>query len=597
MHGVPLTDEQIRQMKVFILENGPKWNQLGDIITKPANALKLFFLNYKKKYGFDDALLEYYEKHPNEDKRLISSDGAESDMSASSSDERDANSDTASAESPGNQNHKEVCNTSISSSKTLVRPVEDDRLIPPLNQPPKRQKTQEEYDSSATETADEENESSPANRHSPKVIHYPFTGPNGPRSDSNVRDIISNVIEKAIKDQSIGLPPPIAKPTSFTPDGRTDVSFVKEYRNENLRITTANQGKLESLPSISIVNIPEGVAQIQHHKHASLNLTSQISATITPVSQKTSHYMSTKNELEPQTLDLSVKKTVREHFPPPAHINSQTAALTIYRNDTVTPSGSTHNAHLQVVPQQPMSYSAYHHDMGRSSKSPSSYSTGVPPITLSPTPHNICAIKPMQQPISQTPPSKGKITPKLSPKIGQSQQNMSLKGSITHGTPVSSSQTIIVPSSTSSVTRFDNIFRQTPPSGSEKSGSITQGTPVHLTASHMPDKRMYDYYKSNRQSPAQNTSQQGSPQSSFGGLYNRVAFTDHPQLSSKQIIMNDYLTSQQMIGQQSRNSRPDKEPPRSSHSMSSSPATIYYGDKDRNRAEYVNRSSPADRNR
>lgn len=586
IHGVTLTDDQILKTKTFIKENGPKWMQLSEMLCKPPNAIKSFFQNYKTSYGLDSALKEYYEKHPSENKHLDSSDGEESDMSASSSDEREINSDTASAESPGNQNNKE--NTLNISVKELLKPEKDNRLIPPLNQPPKRQKTQEEYDSSATETADEENESSPANRQSPKVIHYPFSGlSNGPRNDSNVRDIIGNVIEKAIKDQSIGLPPPAAKSTSFAPDSKSEITFVKEYRNDPTR--ARSQVKADNLPTISIVNLQEKSAQMLGQAQKN----NFISTTITPVNQK--GFLPGTNikiDSEPQTLDLSVKRAVREHFAAPVQMNSQTSGITIYRNDSATPSGQLHSS--QSLSSQNQNYTPYSHDMGRSSKSPSGFQTV--PVPLSPTQqHNLCSVKSIQQPMSQTPPpGKNKITQKLSPKTSQTQQPLNIKGSITHGTPVSSSS-VMISSVSSPSSRYDSIFRQTPPG--EKSGSITQGTPVHpMAPSQFPDKRIYDYYKSNRQSPASNiSSQSGSPQSgNFGNLYNRSsAFIDHPQLSSKQILLNDYITSQHMIG---RGSRSEKDTPRGCHSVSTSPAAIFYNEKDRNRPEFM-KTPPADRNR
>lgn len=583
IHGVTLSDDQIIQMKTFIKENGPKWTTLSEILCKPPNAIKAFFQNYKTSYGIDNALKEFYEKNPNESKHLESSDGEESDMSASSSDERDINSDTASAESPGNQNNKE--NTSSISVKESLKPDKDNRLIPPLNQPPKRQKTQEEYDSSATETADEENESSPANRQSPKVMHYPFSGlPNGPRNDSNVRDIIGNVIEKAIKEQSMGLPPPTAKGIPFAPESKSEITFVKEYRNDPPR---RSQVKCDNLPTISIVNLPDKAAQVISHAQKN----NFIATTITPVNQK-GFLSNIKIDAEPQTLDLSVKKAVREHFAAPGQMNSQGTGITIYRNDSITPSGQIHGS--QNLSSQNQNYPPYLHDMGRSSKSPSGFQTV--PVPLSPTQqHNLCSIKTVQQPLSQTPPpGKNKVSQKLSPKSSQSQQPLNIKGSITHGTPVSSSA-VMISSVGSPSSRYESIFRQTPPG--EKSGSITQGTPVHLGPSQFPDKRIYDYYKGNRQSPAQNiSSQAGSPQSgNFSNIFNRSpAFIDHPQLSSKQILLNDYITSQQMIG---RGSRSEKETTRGCHNVSTSPAAMYYSEKDRNRPEYMNRTPPADRNR
>lgn len=175
-------------------------------------------------------------------------------------------------------------------------------------------------------------------------------------------------------------------------------------------------------------------------------------------------------------------------------------------------------------------------------------------------------------------------------------------GSITHGTPVNSNnQQILIQGPTTLSPRFDGILRQTPPSG-DKLGSITQGTPVHLPPHHLTDKqRVYDYYKNSRQSPAQ-PPQQPSPQAAtFGSPYQvrpagPYAIEQPAQLSSRQIIMNDFITSQQMHGQQARG-RSDKESPSPrSASVAGSPASLYYAEKEqqRQRAEYLSRASPAE---
>lgn len=135
-------------------------------------------------------------------------------------------------------------------------------------------------------------------------------------------------------------------------------------------------------------------------------------------------------------------------------------------------------------------------------------------------------------------------------------------GSITHGTPVSAS---------GQQQRYDSggLLRQmTPPQQPphKEGGSITQGTPVlHHLYPH--DKRagaVYEYYK--RLSPSGNSNTgagayvpppyQGGPPSS-GFTYPRPAYPTEQQMSSRQIIMNDYITSQQMHGPPRR--LPEKE--------------------------------------
>lgn len=693
--GTNLTEEEIAKFKTLLQDVGPKWPQLAESLNKTAVALKSFYFHYKKKYSFDLAVTEYYKLHPSEERRAAITDGDESDLSTSSCDEREGGSDTASAESPKiavvqSNLAKDEGSMAITVSATPVGKAsfEDDRLLPPLGQAPRKQKTTEEYDSSATETADEENETSPGNRQSPKVLHYPghttitmvpnSSMQNGPRDGIgsemnsrdvlNVRDVMLNVIERSLKS---GQQPPPTKPLNVGGSGpltkgpimdtRADITYMREYRNDVPKMQQQHQpppnltpqpahpqnappshqlrtSQPEGLATLSVVNSHGHTQQIlSQHAHP---IATQIAATITPVQAPSSqqqpqqlttgqqqppgtHDMqkdnmvvySSRSEPEPQTLDLSIKKPQRDNFPPPAHSKPiPGSGVAMYRSDP--------HATVQSIVSQNSTFLGYHpHDPhNRPSKSPSVFVSAVPSsgqisITQQPPPaqhsiqnlrvHNVGQQHPqaMVQPL----PGKSKATPKLSPKIQQHQspnQPGGPKGSITHGTPVNSSgPSILVQGPATLSPRFDGILRQTPPT-SDKLGSITQGTPVHLPSHHLNDKqRVYEYYKNSRQSPAQPGQQQASPQAppTFGSPYQvrapgNFSIEQPQQLSSRQIIMNDYITSQQMHGQQVRGGRSDKESPSPrSAGVAGSPASLYYGEKEqRQRAEYLSRSSPAE---
>ncbi|XP_055538502.1 nuclear receptor corepressor 1 isoform X2 [Wyeomyia smithii] len=708
--GTNLTEEEVTRMKKLLQDVGPKWNHLSETLNKTPVALKSFYFHYKKKYGFDLALTEYYKQHPGEDRRAAMTDGDESDMSTSSSDERDGSSDTtASAESP---NNSVPCNATkeeiITVSETLAPPpltknFEDDRLLPP-GQPPRKQRLTEEYDSSATETADEENETSPANRQSPKVLYPPLGSvnpvisvhhtslQNGPRgndvsSPQNVRDVVLNVIERSLKSSMM---PSSTKPPPMK--SINDLSFgPRDYRDMS-KSGSFQRPPPEGMATLSVVN-SHGHAQSPIISHP---ISSQIQATITPVPQQTPQSLAQNQQIqpslqqqqqamqsqsqgmhpsqqqqppqqqqpisssghekdisvvylreEPQTLDLSIKKHQRDNFPPPAHnsklptsassqptpppphSSSSSSTVTVYRSDNFPP--PSHQQ--QNIPSHGAPYGlSYHDSMGRPTKSPSGYITtapGGPPISLSQGPGGLSSQPSSvvgrggqipQQTISLTPPpvKKQQNVPKLSPKMQHQvqsamqqppPQSLGPKGSITHGTPVNSAgQQIIVPGQTTLSPRYDNILRQTPPSSNDKHGSITQGTPVHMSAHALPDKRAAYEYKSynNRQSPAQVSQPptQGSPQApQFTYTRTAPSFTLEPQqLSSRQIIMNDYITSQQMQGRSaagSAGSRPEKESPspRSVPNIANSPAALLYAvaERERNsRPEYLSRASPAD---
>lgn len=651
--GTNLTDDEIIKFKSLLQDIGPKWSQLAETLGKSVVALKSFYFHYKKKHSFDLAVTEYYKLHPSEEQRSAITDGDESDLSTTSSDEREGGgSDTASAGSPKTTSSQQDSKKDDTSEATATNLNADDRLLPPAAQPPRKQKTTEEYDSSATETADEENETSPGNRQSPKVLAYPnqttitmvpSTVQNGPRdSELNIRDVMLNVIERSLKT---GQQPPPPKPSmaamSKQPmhDVRSDISFVREFRNEMSKsqpmpsLSNASQHQPPSLHQQRTAT-QEGLATlsvVNSHGHLLSQHPHMIAATITPVQSQASSQPSSvqsthghdtqkdglaaysRNEPEPQTLDLSIKKPQRDNsFPPPAHSKPIPGnTVTTYRSDP-------HMIPQNIPPQNP-TYLGYHHDHNRPSKSPSVFVSNVPgsiSISQQPPPaqhsmqnlrvHGNQQLHPQQIPQQTTiTQSKTKASAKLSPKLQHpNPQQSGPKGSITHGTPVNSSgQPILVQGSTTLSPRFDGMLRQTPPN-SDKLGSITQGTPVHLPTHHLPEKRVYDYYKNSRQSPAQPSPQQASPQApTFGSPY-QVRATSGPfvieqpqqQLSSRQIIMNDYITSQQMHGQQVRGGRSDKESPSPrSAGVAGSPASLYYAEKEpRQRAEYMSRASPAE---
>jgi len=260
------------------------------------------------------------------------------------------------------------------------------------------------------------------------------------------------------------------------------------------------------------------------------------------------------------TLDLSLKKprlqqdynhSMQLHKPP---------TVTLYRPEP--PPGAYYHPH------------ASHPEQGRGAKSPLIYAS-------SPRPQ--APITPKMNKVTVPPPH-----PKLSPKLSSMGTSSHKGGSITHGTPVSTA-------------RYEGLLRQMTPPGNptvtgvapnasergggsainagsavpgtpkDTGGSITQGTPVLPFAIDKRGTPMYDYHRTIRHSPVTSggnvpppppgqgpTNQTASSAvvvSHGGGQYNSYS-SGRPQymeqLSSRQVIMSDYITSQQMQTQQMR---------------------------------------------
>lgn len=150
----PLTEEEVQTFRKQLQEIGPKWSQLAEQLNKPATLLKTFYFHYKKKYGFDQVVNDYYKVHANEDRRPVT-DGDESDVSVTSSDDNgsdtlksevDKNSETVKVEIGVKHELNAPINLQAPPAKDLItaKPEPsstnqssiDDRLLPPLGQPP-----------------------------------------------------------------------------------------------------------------------------------------------------------------------------------------------------------------------------------------------------------------------------------------------------------------------------------------------------------------------------------------------------------------------------------------------------------------------------
>lgn len=447
------SEEEFGKLKAALSEFGSNWQLIGEQLNKPAQKVKMFCAANRKRL----------KGCLGDDRKPTLSTDEESGSSTSSCEESlldgdRHSSDTASAaESP---------------------PVQGSG-----DNPAKRV----DYDSSATETADEAQ--TPDHYHGSATI-TPVTNDGQSRQNASlsVKDLVLNMIEISLMKNSgtqQALPNP---PTSgITPtissilnNDSNDVTIVSEYNLNNIN------------------NQPRTQPQQRSDLNLAKLVNPLIAATITPVSgpiptqPQPESVKSSRDDLivlqvpdgrEPETLDLSIKKP-REP-PPPAHSKLQPQS--------------------QQQPQIHRSEPSYMYHQER--KNPA-FAMRSQPKLPSPKPAN--------------------------PKAG----------SITLGTPV-----------LTQTSRYD-VLRQIPEA---KMGSITQGTPIQMPH-NIQDKRVYDYMNKR---PSMNPQQNQIQQPQYPGQYRQAAYTMEQQLNSRQTIINDYITSQQMLGR--RNEKPQYYPTNSPH--------------------------------
>uniref|UniRef100_A0A1B6DW30 Nuclear receptor corepressor 1 n=1 Tax=Clastoptera arizonana TaxID=38151 RepID=A0A1B6DW30_9HEMI len=469
------TEEETEALKKGIKEHGNRWSEVSRVVgsSKTQHQCKNFFFNYRKKLGLDQILQEYNKTHLGEERKPTLTDEEESGSSTSSCDElislsMIADSDTASAASPSHTfiNEQSIEETKDTTNEALgVHENNRSKTIAPLITGNK-----DDFDSSATETADEGQgggETEGGRVGSPKVQ-------GAAASPLTVKDLMLGVIERQLMKNHTQVPGAdgsLAGPApTISSILKTDHNFLKSREGNS------------SLATLSLVNcqpaeLPkEGLVVVQVQQGLR------------------------EREPEAVTLDLSIKKPrdyqeasspqiKQQQQPPPTSTHHGVSA---YRTSQTT---------LPVPPQADPNY--YHHQVS-------------------------------------SPQLASKLSPKLSPGLLGAAGVGKAGGSILHGTPVSSPVTYNTNSQ-----RYEtssNLLRQlTPPHASTKEtpvGSITQGTPVHQRNIY-PGSSSNEYYSGN------SGVKRAAP--SAPGFYppRPPAYSLEQQ---RQLIMNDYITSQQMPG-------------------------------------------------
>ncbi|KAJ8956379.1 hypothetical protein NQ318_015117 [Aromia moschata] len=462
-------DDDVAKLKAAVAELGGNWQLIGERLGKPPHQVRSFYAANRKRLNLEGCL---------------------GDRKPTLTDEEESGSSTSSCEEP--MRERGHSNSSDTASAAESPPVQGANSIPIKK---------EDYDSSATETADEAqtpDHYQASATITPVAVVVDCQPQRQNTSPLSVKDIVVGVIENSFKknaaslqaagaqQQTQTLPPSVGMaPTinSILNNDPNEVTIVSEYSLNNVVVSQQQQ---------------RAQAAQQQQQKTDLNLakiTPLIGATITPVSGpiqaqpvQLEPAPSAKDDLivlqvqdgrgEPETLDLSIKKPREPPPPPPAH--------------------SKHQLQQQMHRGTEAAY-IYHQER----KSPAFSSLRAQPKLPSPKPAN--------------------------PKAG----------SITLGTPIISQPR-----------GYEGLLRQMPDA---KMGSITQGTPIHMPH-NMPDKRMYEYFNKRGAQMAAAPPAQPPPQPYPGQQQYRqyAAAVDQQlssqQLTSRQIIMNDYITSQQMLG-------------------------------------------------
>ncbi|CAH1393589.1 unnamed protein product [Nezara viridula] len=547
------TDEEIESLKNAIKLHGMNWHEVSQAVGKSQHHCMNFFFNYQQKLGLDQLIPN--EKINTDERKPVLTDEEESGSSTSSCDEVGAtsgvgvagDSDTASAPSPL-QNAENV-EQHLAESEDKIRTM---NITPPLPQivpevreqtshpeplehnqstsspqpkvstasmPPTLYAAKEDYDSSATETADEgqgggETESTNVRTASPKR-----EDPSSPLTVKTVKDLMLGVIEmQLMKDQGGQVQ------TSNTPGAPPTISSILKTDHHNLSYSQRDKGSRQidnSLATVSVVNT--------HHSHQQMQDISKeglvVVQGIQPYDQ-TSECAEDRSHRWSASSDLSGRISQRFSDLPPVSC----ATMPMCNEDSIQ---GDKISKVQLSMREPRDTDGVTLDL--SIKKPRENNLQPSKIQQHPISSQNTVFRVAQPPdqqvfFHQQALANTSLTPKLSPGVISGGNNPTATskaqcGSIIHGTPVSSPNIYTQSRYESS---SSSLIHQVPTPHKE-SGSITQGTPVHQRSSLYPNPE----YFGKRNMP---TTGYFSPRPPS---YN---------VEQRQIIMNDYITSQQMHG-------------------------------------------------
>ncbi|XP_050519955.1 uncharacterized protein LOC126893623 isoform X3 [Daktulosphaira vitifoliae] len=494
------TDEETNALKKGIREHGTRWSEISKLVgpNKSHYHCKEFYFSFRKKLGLDLLVQEYKKANGSEQKPALT-DEEESGSSTSSCDETNlvlCDSDTQSAPSPTNTLPQSSPNRETNSPSQIKLTSKETQNDTELNN--RSLVGKEDYDSSATETADEgtggtaENESSVLQHNSINELEKKDKNV----TDISVSDILSDVIEKQFTKEHVSNR---EKENGSMPT-ISSILLDPEYPIKDRNTGSNNIEIKQSMATISVVPSPR-----EHHHNKDSLVVLQVQSSKAPDIRVP----------EGVTLDLSIKKSREE--------DSYADPLPIKHAQPPPPPGTMYRPPPTQIHETNNFYSPQYAELGRSGKQGEIYWTKISPsnnhVMVHPSqsvPHvTVKQTSQIKLPNKVTSPQltiANVVSSKLSPNMLNSSKT---SGSIMHGTPVSAATLYIPPQS--------NRYSQ---SSQSSGGSITQGTPVHQRMLHNSSQNINpDYYQ-------KRSSQYQSRQPHFS--------------EQRQIIMNDYITSQQM---------------------------------------------------
>ena len=575
------TDEETEAVKKALRAEGRNWAAVSERVNgnKTADQCKKFFYSNRKKLGLDKIVLEYKRANQVGDQPPTLSTDEESGSSTSSCDEDNTATPASVNHNPSGSNSpvvviggvkKEEIKTEsdvkmeVGVSSASTSSVSISQQAPSAAMAHVKTK-EEDYDSSATMSADETGDSHgrqvlpPGYQPGPYVSpRYPagsaprqtFPAPtnpargfgapsapaamrppqmaNGPRETITVKELMINVIERSLSTstgpQSGATPArsPLGQQQAAHPPGSVVVSTRPGQSSQQPSVSPTIHTLLEhSTPARAKGSMAPPPNPSAECETLDLSMPRRRDETPPPVASGSSQYREPLPSHHPRSSPNIKSEVGVSSAPPPAHSgNKKTTNPDPFYSDPHRQSPSV------VYGSDGRPLSTPPHMLNRTAPSPGLNARGA-----SSRPGSAATVQ--YVPRAGAPKS---ITAPISPKLtaGGARPIPIPGGSITQGTPVSQVSALHIQRP------YDAHYKV------DKPGSITHGTPVHPADKakyqqiiNVSEQRQPHYDRRSAVSPAASTSAYYHS-SSAATVTTTSASRNDPHLSSRQVIMNDY---------------------------------------------------------